>query len=234
MHQLGGRVGIGLLSKTLCSLLMATALLALPSALAAQEATAKIVAHPFDLDKAKEEISASCAEGYLPVGLEVIDGVAIHVLYVKDDRLPFKEWFLYQLTDPENLEGAVSYIIKNGWVPLDLAKTGVRLYLMFVRADVEVKAWRITRGEPDIDSIKAKGAYFEQEGFYPWGLSIDEDSAWHLLLKIDNFESIEATLRDYRLDTDEIATGMQEDMAMGWRPWALDFDRKNIYVLYTK
>ncbi len=234
MHMCGGGVAPSLLMKTIRTMWALVALFLLPTALAAQEASVEIATHPFDLDKARQEISAACARGYLPVGLEVIDGVAIHVLYVKNDALPFKQWFLYQLTDPEMLEGAVSYIIQDGWVPLDLAKTEVGLYLMFVKAEIEVEGWRITRSEPDIDSIKAKWAFFEQEGFYPWGISITDDDAWHLLLKTEGFGKTEASLRGYNLETDDISTGMQEDIDGGWQPWALDMGRQNIYILYTR
>ena len=61
-----------------------------------QESTVELATHSFDLAEAEKEINAACARNLTPVGLEVEDGQAIHILYSGIATIPFKNWFLYQ------------------------------------------------------------------------------------------------------------------------------------------
>ena len=200
----------------------------------AEESIVELTSHPFNLEAAKREINEVCARGFVPVGLEVIDGVAIQILYARDDSLSFKEWFLYQLTEPEKLESAVSYIIQNGWVPTGISKTDTALYMIFIKADLEVEGWRVSKSGSDTGSIEAKWRYFAQESFFPWGISQWDGETWHLLLQTKNFAKSAAQLRSYLNQESELADGMNKDISIGLHPWGLTVERSRISILYAE
>ena len=106
--------------------------------------------------------------------------------------------------------------------------------MIFIKADLKVEGWRVSKSGSDTGSIEAKWSYFAQERFFPWGISHWGGETWHLLLQTKNFAKSAAQLRSYLNQESELADGMNKDISIGLHPWGLTVERSRISILYAE
>jgi hypothetical protein len=205
-----------------------------PFILFCQEASWKLVKHPFAIEEAREEITDNCRQGFLPIGLEMDEGRSIFILYAKDSTLSFKNWFLYQFEDLENIEADFSYILQKGWIPLDISKTEDFLYVLFIKTDLNIEGWRLSRTDTAPSVIEKELGSFRSQGFSIWGMSLFNTEVWYLFIKQPQGVEKEIFLNTYKNNSEAIKNGITKDISNGWLPWALMMEAKDIFVLYTR
>jgi hypothetical protein len=191
-----------------------------------------LAAYPFDVEEAKEQIDAMCNDGLLPVGLEVDEGAAINVLYAENDTVPFSRWFLYNVVEFENLEADLSYLMKEGWLPMGLSRSGVGLYVLFINADKKINSWRITRFPVSASDFKEAVESYMTEGFLPYGISVYEENMWVLFLQVEGDTKHKIFLGTYQNEEDSLLNGISLDTASGKVPWGLMVQGSAVSVLY--
>ena len=197
-----------------------------------QGKTFVLAAHPFDSEEAKEQIDAMCNDGLLPVGLEVDEAKAINVLYAEDDSFPFTRWLLHSVVEFEKLEAELSYLMKEGWLPMGISRSGPGLYVLFIKADKKISAWRITRFPVSTSEFEEAVETYLAEGFLPYGISVYEDNMWVLFVKVESVGRRNVYLGTYKNEENALLNGISLDTAQGKVPWGLMIQGEAVSVLY--
>lgn len=191
-----------------------------------------LAAHPFDAEEAKVQIDAMCNDGLLPVGLEVDEGKAINVLYAENDTLPFTRWYLHRVAEFDKLEAELSYLMKEGWLPMDISRSGSGLYVLFIKADKKVSSWRISRFPVSTTGFEEAVKTYMAEDFLPYGISVYEDNMWVLFVKADSNAKRNVYLGTYKNEENALRDGISLDTAQGKVPWGLMVQGTAVSVLY--
>lgn len=192
----------------------------------------QLVKHPFDMEKAKEEINVICIDGYLPVGLDIKDGDGIYLLYIMDTGKILKKWFIHYFDNIETFEADVTYIIQNGWIPMDISKTDTGMYVLFINTDAEIEGWRISTISNDTSDKNQLISDFYSKGFHCYGISFDKSRTWYLFLKMPGLEGKKMTLLKHRNLPDVISRSIDKEIDNAWIPWGFMLEEKYIYILY--
>jgi hypothetical protein len=197
-----------------------------------QGKTFALAAHPYDTEEAKEQIDAMCNDGLLPVGLEVDEGKSINVLYAENDAFPFTRWLLHSVVELEKLEAELSYLMKEGWLPMGLSRSGPGLFVLFIKTDKKINSWRITRFPVSTATFEETVQNYLEEDFLPYGISVYEDDMWLLFLKVESVGMRNVYLGTYKNEENALLNGISLDTAQGKIPWGLMVQGSAVSVLY--
>jgi len=205
------------------------------SGVAAEEGEGRIyrvAVHPFDVEEAKSQIDAMCNDGFLPVGVEVDEGRAINVIYAEREDIPFSAWLLHHITDFAVMEEQLSRLMLDGWLPMGLSRSGSGLYLLLLKADIEISSWRITTSTPLASAIEEALKAYTEQGFTPHGISLYEDRVWFLFLKTERDERRNVSVVMYENEEKALTDGLYWATAQGMTPWGLMVQNERVGILY--
>lgn len=197
----------------------------------------KIEAHPYDNTKIKAEINAMWDDGYLPVGLSVDGEETVYILYINDSSLPYDNWILrtYDLDmSSEKLSKKITDTLDEGWIPMGMSRNSDTLYLIYLKAESGVDAWRIAPSENTYKSIEETIGKWAKEWYIPCGISGWDKNVNTMLLKIPTTTAKSWVLREYKLTTAKVTEGIDKAVDQGWVPWGLMLRWETAFVLYLK
>lgn len=185
----------------------------------------------------EREISGLVEDGYTPIGMETTDN-GISVLYLQTSEVLFDRWVIHEFTELDNLNQEMSEFLVEGWVPTGFSKDGDSITALFIRSEeTAVSGWRID-DVPAGDTqqlINVTEAYI-QEGFVPYGLSIDDsdDRVWLLFLEtsVSPGGDQRPNLLINAFEEEEITDGITSDVAQGAVPWAMSRETEVSFFLY--
>lgn len=188
-------------------------------------------------DSLEREISGLVARGYTPVGMETSDS-GVSILYLQTPDIVFSRWVIHEFTELDRLNQEMSEFLVEGWVPTGFTKDGDSITALFVLSeDTSVRGWRI-HNVPAGDTqqlINVTEAYI-QDGFVPFGLSIDDsdDRVWILFLEtpVSPGGNPRPNLLINAFEEEAIADGLTGDLAQGAVPWAMSRETDVSFFLY--
>jgi len=195
-----------------------------------------IVDHPLENDLVNN-ISGILEDGYAPVGMDNTQD-AISMLYAKSNRIIFDQWVIHEFTDLSNLNEEFSTFLLNGWTPMDISVTDSGLSTLFVQGEEnpEITGWRIHEVPVDeLESVFSVLQGYRDDGFLPYGVSIDQENQefWFLMIQSERSQNTEpARVAFNAFSQDEVAEGITNDIANGLLPWGLARGRESSFVLY--
>jgi len=137
----------------------------------------KMVRHSREFGNLDMEIGLYWAQGYTPVGIEVVGSGAdagTWVLYAEGFWLDVAEWHLERYAGASKLEPGIENAVKTGWVPMDLAveEHGEFSYVLYLKLEYGMKEWRVERAQ-DEAGLRAVASADVSRGLLPVGLSAD-------------------------------------------------------------
>lgn len=149
---------------------------------------AKMVRHGRDFDGLDMEIGLYWAQGYTPVGIEVVAAgtdAGTWVLYAGDFWLDVREWTLEQYAGNSRLETGIENAVKAGWVPMDIAadEFGEHSYVLYHKLEYGMTAWRM-EGAADEAALEATAEANAARGYLPVGFSSDGRNGFRALFVI--------------------------------------------------
>ena len=188
-------------------------------------------------DQIIRNVSGIIQDGYVPVGMDDT-GDAISVLYAKSNRVVFNRWIIQEFTDLDNLDRDFSEFLLNGWTPMDISVTDAGLSALFVKGDEDpgITGWRIHQVPvEELDSVFSIFEGYRQDGFLPYGVSIDHENNqfWFLMVQQDRPEGAEpARIAFNGFEEGSVRDGITADIENGLLPWGLARGERSTYVLY--
>jgi hypothetical protein len=146
---------------------------------------AKVVRHSRDYGNLDMEIGLYWAQGYTPVGIEVVaSGIdaGTWVLYAGDSWLDVKEWKVERYAGAAKLENEIENSAKTGWVPMDIAadEYGENAYVLYLKLEYGMTDWRLETAA-DEAGLKSIAAAAAAKGFLPVGFSSDGKGGFRAL-----------------------------------------------------
>ena len=196
-----------------------------------------IKSHPFDIQKAREEISQICKEGYIPVGMEVEDGAVILVMYVKSEEALFSNWALVAFGDFEKNEkenADLTEFMKAGWLPIAFSYTQSGQYMLFLKTDVPIAGVRFANGPENLESIENIIKSFGEQGFYPYGMSWFNNRVWYFFLKIPTANVQGIVVKRYKNFDEGLGKDLEEMVKKGYSPWDIMVSPEWVYIVLGK
>lgn len=202
------------------------------------ETTFLLEAYAEGEDKIKMRIDALGTEGFIPVGIEIESDSGLIVLYAKDPGFSYDNWVLFSHNLDEDFESEVTQFLKEGWVPMDVAKTGNAITILYIRGgftkNISIKGWRLAKSEMKTETLKKTLSDFQKKGFSPWGFSLDYEDVWYLFLNDGGAQKKQFFIEGYKLDSDYVRKSITDDINKGWMPWGLMVENLGAFILYTK
>jgi hypothetical protein len=197
-----------------------------------------IEAYAEEGEKVKKRIDALGTEGFIPVGIEIESDSGLMVFYVQDPSFRFENWLLFNHELNEDFEAEVTGLLKEGWVPMDIAKTEKGITMLYVKGgtveDITVDGWRIAKSEMNTDTLQNVLSDFREKGFTPWGLSLDGKDVWYLFIDDNTAQNKQFFVEGYKLDSDYVKKSITDDINNGWMPWGMMMENLSTFILYTK
>lgn len=191
--------------------------------------------HSSDIGVAIEEISEWVQEGYLPVGLEWAPGRPILVAYTQNINAPITEVSLYTIGDMEQLGPEMSRILREGLVPMGMARHEDGLTLLLVRTTIPIRNWGLVTVPFNLVAIESEIDRREAQGYSAWALSDYEAEAWLLFLQeAPNAPRRIATVQSYLFDADSYISGIDSATSNRLIPWGITSTPEELYVQYTR
>lgn len=192
-----------------------------------------IKTHPFDMEKARAEISETCKEGYTPVGMEVEDGAVILVMYVKNrEENLFSNWALVLLNDFSKLEAEYATMLQAGWLPIAFSYTQSGHYVLFLKTQMIVTGFRIVNDVEDLEAMEKTIKAFAEKGFLPYGMSYFNGRVWYFFLKAPSVKVQFITIRRFKSIDEALGQGVKEAMEHGLVPWNIMVSPDWVYVAF--
>ena len=207
-----------------------------PGMVAAQEVPLWALAqHDRDQAIAQEEIADATSQGLLPVGLHVAAG-NILVLYSLNMGTPVQEVLLYLFDDPSTQEGEMNTLVERGLVPMDISQTAEGLYALLIDDGFSVSGWQIVTMPFNLTNIEQVQSALTQRGLSPWGVSVNDDTAYILALdEDDDVDPRTTTVLAHRFHVDSyfpaINAAVQE---RNFYPWGLTVADNQLLVQYIR
>lgn len=193
-----------------------------------------VAAYPYDVETATERISEHVSQGMIPIGIEVIEGERIWILYAGSGNETGPNFSIHQFSAPENLEGEMNQIIQRGWAPVGLSRTSSNLYGLFIQEEHSIASWRIHRSASDESSIQQSLTEFHSNGFSSAGVSVFQDYAWYLFVRGENQPQERVALRAVPEEEEAIRTQLTEATGAGWRPAGISQLSQGLALLFTQ
>lgn len=189
--------------------------------------------HSFDIAKAKTEISAICKDGYIPVGLDVQEGNAIFITYIKDTKISFSNWSLIQISEMDKVNAQLEELLSRGWLPTGFSKSKSSLYILFLKTEYPIKGIRIANTDLDLKKVNNTLTDFMNQGYVPFDISYSENKIWYILLNVPSLKTLGIYLDLYdNLET--MAEGVKKETERGRHPWGMMTGPEKMYILYRK
>lgn len=190
--------------------------------------------HSANTEEAIDQISAWLEEGYLPVGLEYEPGRPVMVLYTQNLNVPISEVTLYTVENLENLGVEMATILRDGLVPMGMARHDEGLTLLLVRTPIPIRNWGLVTVPFNLVDIEREIDRREEQGYAAWAVSDYEDEAWLLFLQeSEGAPPRSASVQSYLFNSDNYIPGIDSATSQLLAPWGITANPENLYVMYT-
>lgn len=195
-----------------------------------------LIDHPLD-NNVVRNISGVIDDGYVPVGMDIGDQ-GVSILYASSSKIVFDRWTIQEFTDLSKLNTELSAFIVDGWLPMDISRTGGGLSVLLVQGDTmeEVLGWRIHEvSAADPGNILQTLEQYRNKGFLPYGVTIDraDNEFWFLLLQTERPEGTDIRRVAFNgFSNEDIQEGITTDVANNLLPWGLARGNNATFVLY--
>ena len=223
-------------------LLITTLFLTAPVLHAQARQTWVLAQYEPDLAVARREIRARMGNNYVPMGLEVDEGLGISVLYVdapvaarvgirgNDVRLR-----RFAGDDADALEAGVNSLLSDGWFPVDISRTEGFYYVLAINSGWRVDEWRFAYDMFTSARMQAAIELFQEDGFELAGMGLFEGvQAWYLFVNSPDWKPRQIYFTSYLNETDALIAGFNEDMAEGWIPVAFAVGTTALTVFFVR
>jgi len=102
----------------------------------------KIGIHPYDSEVLNSEISEQIAADLWPVGLQVLTGNSVMVLYSKVIESD-KTWGFVRISSLDQVNTRLTELLQEGWLPLDFSLSSTDMHVISSRSPNPVESWRV-------------------------------------------------------------------------------------------
>jgi len=188
--------------------------------------------HPFDVEKAREEINGIIKQGYTPVGLEVVDGVCFVIAYVRTEQSLFNNWALIYYSDLSKIDIEVGAMLKEGWVPQGFSYTAQGQYLLYLKNPLKMTGFRIVNVADNLNELQKIIDEAAKKGFLPYGLSYYKGRFWVFFLGVPDLKLKRIIVVRYKDIDEAFISGLNEQIARGLIPWNIAFSETSVFVLF--
>ena len=194
----------------------------------------KLVFFPIgDTQGTADGISELIRSGFVPVGLEITPGASIAVLVARTEMLEIRGWVITDIDDWNTLEGEITAGIERGLVPMDISRYGDSLAVMWVDTDFPIEGWRISTSPNTVSDRIRTINDFQGLGFTLWGMSVHENLAWYLFLRLPGtFPS--GAVSGFAKDATALQAGMVAASKEGWAPNGFASSLNNFYLCFIQ
>lgn len=211
-----------------------TALLLFAVAAIPAQTQLSVASYPFDVEAANQAIGEQVQQGFIPIGLEIIEDEKIWVLYLDSGEDTGPNYSVHQFSGGEKLDAEMTTIIQRGWAPVGISRTSSNLYGLFIQQDHNIAGWRLHRSPSDSNSIQESLNQFHREGFSSVGVSVLEEQAWFLFLKSDEQLPQRVTFRGVTADEEVLRREITNAIEAGWRPAGLSDLQDGLGLLFNR
>lgn len=192
-----------------------------------------IKTHPIDIEKATKEINQICNDGYLPIGLDIVENEYILIAYTKNNGLaPFTSWNLRQDKELDNIGKIYSAYLKEGWLAAGFSKTSKAQYVLFLKTNWNFSSWRIMESDSSLEEIENVLRSYVNQGFIPVDLAYFDHKCEYFFVKSDAFLIKNISLRKYK--SEGYQNAVANDMKKGLIPWSFMPVEDGFYILYIE
>lgn len=209
----------------------------------AQNSQWKVVLYPLsNQDDMQQGIADMIKEGYFPVGIDVLGGNALSVMY---ERIlsTSKEFYLQYFDDVNNLSKDFAVFLQEGWAPSDVAFFGNGMFALFMKTGAHMSGWRLMSVDGDTEAERAANINklvqdAANAGYIPFGLTRYEGK---LMIGFTSpSRSTHANLQgDYAIeaypnDGQSFVLGINSRLADGYHITGYNFNNGEIFIGYLK
>ncbi len=191
--------------------------------------------HERDLQEAQTQIADATERGFLPVGLSVQEK-GIYVLYSLNIGTPVREILLYHFDDPQTMEGEMNTLVERGLVPMDISHTDDGVYALLISDGFGIDNWVIVNMPFNTANIEQVQDALTQGNMSPWGLSVNDDTAYVLGVSETRSEAAkEAILLTHRFHVDSYFPAINDAVQQRrLYPWGLAIADDQLLVQYVQ
>jgi hypothetical protein len=201
-----------------------------------------IVQYEPDLAAARAQIRARIADRYVPVGLEVDEGIGVSVLYVDapvaqriGKRATDVRLERFAGNDADALENGMNRLLSDGWFAVDISRTEEHYYVLAIDTGWNVDEWRFAYDMFTSARVEAALSLFEEDGFELAGIGLFEGvQIWYLFVKSADWRPRQVYFTSYRNEPSALVAGFNEDMADGWIPAGFAVGTTALTVYYVR
>jgi hypothetical protein len=181
-----------------------------------------------------DEVTTMIRAGYLPVGMELLSESGLAMLLVRGSMDNLQNWRITQYNDWNSLQTEIQGMIEGGLVPMAISRHGIGLSVLWVTATMEIADWYIG-AEPNTPIERVRFINnLQGRGFTLWGISVYEDLVWMLFLDRPNSQQRTGTVTAFDRDAMDLANGINQAWADGWRPNGIALVDDAIYVCFSR
>ncbi len=141
----------------------------------------KISAFPHD--EINQGLSTLMEEGWMPVGFDMQNSLAMFLLLKIDADI--SSWGIIDVgIESEDLAGNFQRLFEQDMRPMDISVLDGRIYILAVESPMVVPGEGLIQSLPlDTEQTQAEILRRSEQGFIPWGLGLHNDSVLMLFLQ---------------------------------------------------
>lgn len=172
------------------------------------------------METSVESINDLIGEGYVPVGLDVLDDGTMAIPFVYGLSFGFNSWQLVQLDLGDTFVQEFSDYYRDGFVPFGFDILAETAYVFLVRSDIRSNGWRLP--SVSLASSAEELQEFIAAGYGPYGIAAMDTGEYLVLMNRTNVPLGASTITSFDSEaSEEIAETMEVMFANGYMPWGV-------------
>ena len=219
--------------KTITAMVLVFGILLLTANVFAASVRWKLIAHPNEAQKLKDEITTMINKGYAPVGLTYTNDF-LYTLYVEDRFFSVSEWVMSYYKNWDAYKKGLSDKMNKGFTPMCVSYADGTIYILYTKGKRAMAAWQSVSSAVEADDLQRSIDEYFRKDYMPVGITSIEGKFITLMAKVGGLSADKWAVEPYPSDNASIKQGINKRVGMGYIPWGFLLRGNKVNVLYIR
>jgi hypothetical protein len=130
------------------------------------------------------------------------------------------------------IQNSMQGMITKGWVPFDLTISPDSIYVLHLKSNVSINAWKIVPSDRDWNSLQK--AITDNPGYFPLGFTFDATKAYTIIINSPQSKVSGWLIKNCGGNNNEINPVVNDAMSKGYIPYGFEYQGEQVGITFLK